>query len=97
MIHDRILDLIGSLSEAIWRRARQDPTFDLLYHFTHAEEYTPVTPEEIDAWSALTSPDNYLDLCAFVAGRRRISAASGYALTIDSLLLAAARLRQSRP
>jgi hypothetical protein len=85
--------LIAQLSDAIWQRGRQDPSFDLFHHFTHPEEYTPATSEETRAWQAITSPDNYEALCAFVGERRRIPA-SAYALAMDELLLKAAEGRR---
>lgn len=88
-----IMELMGLLSTAIWQRAKADHTFDLFYHLTHPEQYVPKTEQELQIWETITHPDNYIELCELVAHRRTIPGVGGYPVTMDCLLLAAAKSR----
>jgi hypothetical protein len=48
------------LSDAPWRRVREEPGFSILnYLLRSAEEYRPESQEEIAIWAELTGPQHY--------------------------------------
>jgi hypothetical protein len=65
---ERIWNLFGSLSDALWRRISQTNTFvDTLC----GQEYRPQSDEETAIFNELTSPQNYFSPQRYVEFRKQ--------------------------
>jgi hypothetical protein len=90
----RIWLLIGALSEALWRRARErEPGFSLVEHVCRAE-YRPESADELTLWAELTSPHNYPAVARYV--EKWAGQVNGGAARLHAALLRDARARSER-
>lgn len=86
----RMWELIGSLSDAFWRRLRQSGVSAL--DALRVEEYRPESDEEQAIWTEITAPHNYASLCRYLESKKR-SEITDYAARLYEMLLAEATRR----
>ena len=85
----RMWELIGSLSDAFWRRATQPgvSTLDAML----VREYRPASGEEKAIWAEITAPHNYDSLTRYIAAQPRHEITEYSARLYDNLLADAKR------
>jgi hypothetical protein len=88
----RIWELIGALSDALWRRAREEPGFSMLDHLLRSvDEYRAESEEEIAIWNELTGPQNYRAIIRYVEQTK--GSVNDYAQKFHLVILESARRR----
>ena len=86
----KMWELIGSLSDALWHRLKQPGVSAL--DALRVEEYRPESDEEKAIWTEITAPHNYASLRRYIASKKR-SEITDYAARLYEMLLAEAAHR----
>jgi hypothetical protein len=85
----RMWELIGSLSDAFWRRLNQ-PGVGALDALC-VDAYRPESDEEKAIWAEITAPHNYASLRRYIESKKRSDITDYAARLYDALLAEAAQ------
>jgi hypothetical protein len=87
----RIWEMIGALSDAFWHRATQPGVSILDALIENYKQYRPVSAEEIEIWTELTAPHNYVSVHRFIVEAKQRDITDYAAMLYETILTEATR------